>query len=130
MTATDFQRASTVQGQAFADAAAVMLRSRHNCTIEVSGWVEPTTHIEIDHVAWHPDIGEIWVECKGSWQGKRPGLIRTDTLKKAIANAAVLATLETPCPYWLVVSHLPLPGSVGAVWLDRIGYLFNRIELL
>ena len=31
----------------------------------------------------------VWFEYKGSVQGTRPGLLRTDTLKKAIANGAL-----------------------------------------
>jgi hypothetical protein len=124
------QASATEQGQAFANAVAVMLRTRHSCTILHSNWTEPITQIEIDHVADHPIYGVIWVECKGSWEGTRPGLIRTDTTKKAIANAMVLATLPDARPFWLVASHLPRADSAGAVWLTHTAHLFARIEVL
>ncbi|MCB0963508.1 MAG: hypothetical protein KDA98_09445, partial [Acidimicrobiales bacterium] len=42
--------------------------------------------VEIDQEARSPRGGLVWFEYKGSVQGNRPGLRRTDTLKKAIAN--------------------------------------------
>jgi hypothetical protein len=125
-----FQTRATEQGRAFSNAVAVMLRTRHNCAIIRSDWIEPITLVEVDHVAEHPIYGEIWVECKGSWEGERPGLIRTDTTKKAIANAVLLSTIPNACPFWLIASHLPKPDSAGAVWLKRTAHLFARIELL
>ena len=127
---THFQASASEQGAAFASAVAVMLRTRHSCRILRSHWIEPTTLVEIDHVADHPIYGEIWVECKGSWEGDRPGLIRTDTTKKAIANAVLLSTLPGARPYWLVASHLPRVGSAGEVWLSRTTHLFARVEVL
>ncbi len=49
--------------------------------------------VEIDQEAVSPTGTVVWFEYKGSVQGNRPGLRRTDTLKKAIANGALLRAL-------------------------------------
>ena len=60
-----------------------------------------------------------WAEFKGSWQGKIPGLRRTDTVKKALANAFLVATApdEYP-PVIILTSHLPVAGSSGDRMLE------------
>ena len=57
----------------------------------------------------------MWFEYKGSIQGHRPGLRRTDTMKKAIANGALLRALADPAPYVVITSHLPEAGSGAAM---------------
>ena len=71
--------------------------------------------VEIDQEAVSPTGTVVWFEYKGSVQGNRPGLIRTDTLKKAIANGALLRSLTDPAPYVVVTSHLPESGSGAAM---------------
>ena len=71
--------------------------------------------MEIDQEAVSPKGQVVWFEYKGSVQGTRPGLRRTDTLKKAIANGALLRSLPTPAPYVVVTSHLPEAGSGAAM---------------
>ena len=44
-------------------------------------------------------------------QGSRPGLMRTDTLKKAVANGALLQRLVERPPYIVLTSHLPNSGA-------------------
>ena len=60
-----------------------------------------------------------WAEFKGSWQGDVPGLRRTDTVKKALANAFLVATAPDDYPPMIILtSHLPKPGSAGAKMLQ------------
>jgi hypothetical protein len=59
------------------------------------------------------------IECKGSWEGNRQGLKRTDTLKKALFNGAMLALTTDRRPYMVVASHPPNIGGAGANWLER-----------
>jgi hypothetical protein len=73
--------------------------------------------VELDQVATSPSGALIWFEYKGSVQGDRPGLIRTDTLKKAIANGALLRAHAHPMPYVVLTSHVPTAGS-GKAMLD------------
>lgn len=57
-------------------------------------------------------------EFKGSWNGIRPGLRRTDTLKKAIANGYLLSRWEDKnmmTPMLVMTTHLPEDGSGTAM---------------
>lgn len=58
-------------------------------------------------------------EFKGSLQGKRPGLVRTDTVKKAIANGWLLRKSakysEFFPPLFLMRSHEPDKGDARAM---------------
>jgi len=85
--------------------------------------------VEIDCVATSPGGTVIWFEFKGSVQGARPGLLRTDTLKKAIANGALLVGEPTRRPFVILTSHLPVVGA-GAAMLQsalRLKYLDDVI---
>lgn len=61
---------------------------------------------------------DVWIECKGSWNtnSKVPGLRRSDTAKKAVANGWHLRNShgDDRPPYLLVTSHLPKEGSYSA----------------
>ena len=67
--------------------------------------------VEIDRVAVAPSGATVWFEYKGSVQGSRPGLMRTDTLKKAVANGALLQRLVEKPAYIVLTSHLPNSGA-------------------
>ena len=67
--------------------------------------------VEIDRVAVAPSGATVWFEYKGSVQGSRPGLMRTDTLKKAVANGALLQRLVEKPAYLVLTSHLPNSGA-------------------
>jgi len=52
-------------------------------------------------------------EFKGSWQGDRPGLRRTDTLKKAVGGAYMFAQSEMALgmtPLLVMTTHFPQTG--------------------
>ena len=88
-----------------------------------------TVGIEIDREAVSPTGRIIWFEYKGSVQGSRPGLLRTDTLKKAIANGALLKAMEDRPPFVVLTSHLPEAGA-GLAMLETavaLGYLDDVI---
>ena len=71
--------------------------------------------VEIDRVAVAPSGAAVWFEYKGSVQGSRPGLLRTDTLKKAVANGALLQRLVDRPPYIVLTSHVPTGGAGHAM---------------
>lgn len=130
MTLADRQAAASEQGRRFEAACEVWLLT-HGHRIIDRHWVHPELVIEIDRVTEHPDHGVVWVECKGSWESPTGnGLERTDTLKKAIANAAVLRRAPDRRPYWLICSHLPRIGSRGDIWLATVRDLFDRVHEL
>jgi hypothetical protein len=124
-----FQAAAGIQGRQFAEQCDTLLASMgftlrgRRVLVEVG--------IEVDQEAVSPAGSTVWFEYKGSVQGNRPGLRRTDTLKKAIANGALLRALPDPAPYVVVTSHLPEAGS-GAAMLEaalRLGYVADVVCL-
>ena len=124
-----FQASSGIQGRQFAEQCDTLLG---HLGFELHGRrVLADVGIEIDQEAVSPRGARIWFEYKGSVQGHRPGLRRTDTLKKAIANGALLRDLADQAPYIVITSHLPEAGS-GAAMLDaarRLQYVADVICL-
>jgi hypothetical protein len=127
VTEFGFQSASGVQGRQFAEQCAVLLAG---LGFEVGPrLLLADVGVEIDCRATSPRGVEIWFEYKGSVQGRRPGLMRTDTLKKAIANGALLAAIPEHPPYVVLTSHLPEAGA-GLAMLDAalgLGYFADVI---
>ena len=79
---------------------------------------------------------QVYVEAKGGLQGegKRPGAKRTDNVKKAIANAALIKSRYPETRYIVYFSDLPKYGSsshkmlktaVRAGFIDSVRYLIN-----
>lgn len=85
--------------------------------------------VEIDRVATSPNGHVVWFEYKGSIQGVRPGLLRTDTLKKAVANGALLRALPQHPPYIVLTSHSPATGAGAAMLRSalELGYFDDVI---
>ncbi|MCB0970074.1 MAG: hypothetical protein KDA97_00955 [Acidimicrobiales bacterium] len=124
-----FQASAGIQGRQFAEQCDTLLAHQG---FELHGRrVLSEVGVEIDQEARSPDGALVWFEYKGSVQGNRPGLRRTDTLKKAIANGALLRSLDEPAPYVVLTSHLPEAGA-GAAMLAAaldLGYLADVICL-
>lgn len=124
-----FQAAAGIQGRQFAEQCDTLLT---HLGYELKGRrVLHEVGVEVDQEAVSPSGETVWFEYKGSVQGHRPGLRRTDTLKKAIANGALLHKLEDRAPYVVITSHLPESGS-GAAMLSaatELGYLSDVICL-
>src|SRR5436190_2893552 len=127
MTVSDFQGAAGRQGRQFAEQCDELLR---NYRFELAGRVLlRDVGVEIDRVATSPSGQLVWFEYKGSVQGSRPGLLRTDTLKKAIANGALLKAMADRPPFVVLTSHLPEAGA-GLAMLETavaLGYLDDVI---
>src|ERR1044071_542796 len=102
---TSFQAYGTQQGRQFAEQCDALLASR-GFTLDGS-LLLTDVGVEIDRVAAAPSGATVWFEYKGSVQGSRPGLMRTDTLKKAVANGALLKGLDGSPPFVVLTSHLP-----------------------
>jgi hypothetical protein len=116
MTVSAFQSAASAQGRQFALQCDGLLGG-YGYTLEGCRKV-PGIGVEVDQVATSPSGRAVWFEYKGSIQGARPGLLRTDTLKKAIANGALIAGLADHPPYIVLTSHLPTAGA-GREMLER-----------
>jgi hypothetical protein len=89
----------------------------------------PEIGVEIDRVARTVGGRIVWFEYKGSFRGSTPGLLRTDTVKKAIANGALLQAVADHPPYVVLTSHLPARGSAFAMLETalRLGYVTDAI---
>lgn len=90
---------------------------------------------EIDIIATDPNNHQIWLECKSGNEdtySKNPGLMRNDTVQKAIGKAFGLMFVPNRKPYWLVTSHLPNEGTSSDFLLRRAldHGLINKIWLL
>jgi hypothetical protein len=81
---------------------------------------------------------QVYVEAKGGMQGKgkRPGAKRTDNVKKAIANAALIKSRYPETQYIVYFSDLPKFGSsshkmlktaIGAGFIDSVRYIINIV---
>jgi hypothetical protein len=122
-----FQAAAGEQGRQFASQCDLLLR---NYGFELGrAVVVSQIGVEIDREAVSPSGVTIWFEYKGSVQGVRPGLLRTDTLKKAIANGALLASLDDHPAFVVLTSHVP-EGGAGLAMLNAaksLGYVRDVI---
>jgi len=124
---SDFQASAGIQGRQFAEQCDQLL-THYGFELHDRELVR-NVGVEIDRVARSPRGNLVWFEYKGSVQGSRPGLLRTDTLKKAIANGALLFAEPQRHPYVVLTSHVPDAGS-GAAMLRaalQLGYLTDVI---
>lgn len=110
---TDFQAAASRQGRQFAKQCDDALKG---LGFKLHGRRRLTEiGVEIDQIGASPTGQELWFEYKGSLRGKTPGLLRTDTTKKAIANGALVRTLPEGRPFVVLTSHLPDRGFSKAM---------------
>lgn len=66
-------------------------------------------------------LGEKWFcEVTGAYEGRRPGLLRTDTVRKIVGSAQLLARWRFT-PFLILTTHLPKPGSHGDRMLRATG---------
>jgi hypothetical protein len=124
---SQFQASSSRQGRRFAEQCDDLLRSYG---FQLSDRVVlAQIGVEIDQEAISPLGTKVWFEYKGSIQGSRPGLRRTDTVKKAVANGALLQAIETHPPFIVLASHLPESGSALAMITQAkiLGYISDVI---
>ena len=110
-----FQARGVRQGKMFHQTCVEWLKSE-NLTIVAENFRFENIGVEVDII--FKDGEEVYYsECKGSYTGNRPGIRRTDTLKKAICNAALLRTQEK-CNFILLTSHMPKEGSSSEKMLE------------
>jgi hypothetical protein len=80
----------------------------------------PEAGIIIDQVAVNHRQKEIYFEFKGSYKPPRPGLIRTDTAKKALCSAFLMERCGLT-PFVILTSHKPKPNSSSQRMIDKAG---------
>jgi hypothetical protein len=124
-----FQGESKRSGDIFESIVKQDLKNRGFKTI-TENVLMPGTGCEVDFVADNKE----YVEAKGgkSGNGKRPGAKRTDNVKKAIANAALIKHKYPDIYYVVYFSAKPDPGSyseqmiltgLDANLLDEVRYI-------
>jgi hypothetical protein len=106
----NFQSQSKKSGDAFEELVYADLVSRGFGPID-RNYCFTDAGCEVDFRA-HSDNGFEYVEAKGgnTGEGKRPGAQRTDNVKKAIANGALIKTSNV-LYYVVYFSAKPEPGS-------------------
>lgn len=110
--------------------------------LERSGYTDIQKHIilkdlgiEVDF-AYDTNQGKFYVEAKGGETGakKRPGAKRTDSVKKAIANGALIKAVYPEIKYIVYFSDLPkfgssshkmIKGAIRAGYVDAFRYLIK-----
>lgn len=102
-------------------------------------------HVVIEEVGVEADFAykvrgtQVYVEAKGGHPGlgKRPGAKRTDNVKKAIANAALVKSVFPDVKYVIYFSDMPkhgksahkmLKSAIVAGFVDQIIYLIPMVK--
>ena len=112
MTTINFQAESKKTGDDYERIVWADLINRGFVDIEENVHIKGTG-CEVDFVAKN-DLGITeYIEAKGGQKGpgKRPGAKRTDNVKKAIANAALIKAEHPDYYYVIYFSSKPNPGS-------------------
>lgn len=113
----NFQGTSSEQGEQFRQ---VCVNACRYAGFEIVGaeYRVPDVGLSLDvHLRNQHGI-DFLVECKGSMRGERPGCMRTDTVKKAIANGLLLSLSEVSPhfpPMLLMTSHIARAGDALAM---------------
>lgn len=108
-------------------------RSKHKDIIK--NVVMEDVGVEVDF-AYKVHNTQVYVEAKGGDQGKgkRPGARRTDNVKKAIANGALIKSFYRDVQFVIYFSDLPKHGSsshkminnaIRAGYVDAVRYLIK-----
>lgn len=121
----NFQGLAVKQGREFADEC-IKLATRVGFVLRDQRVVFPECGVEVDLVIENTQGVAFFAECKGSFRD-RPGLQRTDTLKKAIANMLLLDAVGVG-PLLVLTSHRPTDG-VGVAML-RVAQRVVPFEVL
>ena len=130
----NFQAESTKSGDDFEDMVLeVLQRSGHK---EIKKHVVlKDLGIEVDFT-YKTTYDTVYIEAKGGERGekKRPGAKRTDNVKKAIANGALIKADNPNIRYIVYFSDLPKHGSsshkmikkaIAAGYVDAFKYLIK-----
>ena len=128
-----FQARAVREGRLAKDLARVVLEE---CGFEDirSGVKPPGLGIELNFLATDR-IGDDWAfDVSGAFTSNRSGLMRTDTLWKALGQAAVLHQADPTLPFVLLTTDAPRKGSAGSTALNVVlgahKPVFDLIEIL
>ena len=111
----NFQRESTISGNEFESAVAIELADLHDLDEhEITKITLPAIGVELDYLIL-TDEGLEAGEAKGGKPGpnKRPGAERTDSVKKAICNGALLQHFLPNLKFVVYFSSPPKQNSAS-----------------
>ena len=130
MTADAFGRQAAEAGRKAHDIAGDLLE---RCGFEVlrSPANVRGSGVKFSFLAADGKNGEWWVDVAGAFTTVRPGLLRAETLWKALGRASVLAAAQPDARLLLLTPHLPRVGAEGDRALHTLGpaAVFDVIEL-
>jgi len=129
----NFQSESKKSGDEFELIVESDLHDR-NYTIQSTNTKIKDIGVNVDYIAIDASGIVEYGEAKGGHPGpkKRPGAERTDNVKKAICNGALLKTYNPDCKYVIYFSAPPTKGSsseemintaLSAGFVDEVRYL-------
>lgn len=115
----DFQSQSKRSGDEFENEVLADLKQRGFKYINKNVYM-PGTGCEVDFVAYADDSQIEHVESKGGKEDdkKRPGAQRTDNVKKAIANGALIKSKYPDIKYVVYFSAKPITNSYSDQMID------------
>ena len=130
MTADAFVRQAVEAGRKAHDIAGELLEAsgfeivRSPATVRGSG-------VKFSFLVADPASREWWIDVAGAFTTVRPGLLRAETLWKALGRASVLASAQPGSRLLLLTPHLPRVGAEGDRALRTLGpsAVFDVIEL-
>jgi hypothetical protein len=110
---TDFQSESKKSGDDFEETVYEELIINGYSSIHKNFFVQEAG-VEVDFLA-----DGHYIEAKGGYEGdkKRPGAKRTDSVKKAIANGALIKAVMPDAHYLVYFSSKPIPGSSSDIMI-------------
>lgn len=129
----DFQARAVREGRQAKELAGILLNTCGFADIR-SDVKCPRLGIELNFVA-RDQTGSDWAfDVSGAFTSSRAGLVRTDTLWKALGKAAVLHQVQDNLPLVLVTTNAPTRGSAGFIALQNVKGpgrpVFDLVELL
>jgi hypothetical protein len=110
----NFQSESKKSGDHFEDLVYEELVINGYQNIEKNVFI-PEAGVEVDFRA-----DSHYIEAKGGYEGdkKRPGAKRTDSVKKAIANGALIKAVDPEAHYLVYFSCKPTPNSSSDIMIN------------
>lgn len=129
----NFQAESKKSGDDFEDKVYKILKGETGVSLIEKNYTVEGIGVEVDFFVKGKRQNK-YVECKGgnAGNGKRPGAERTDNVKKAIANGALLKAVAPDAYYIVYFSAKPKNGNYAdqmiqtalfAGYIDEVHYL-------
>ena len=114
----NFQAESFKSGNEFEELVKTVITSEEYISIERDYYIEGVG-CEVDYKIVYGNRTE-YIECKGGFSGgnKRPGASRTDNVKKAVANGAVIKAVYPDYYYVVYFSAPPKEGNYADQMLN------------